>query len=115
MCEAYDNAAQLDEPLAESERDHVLASYRPAKQTISEELAAQILGNLHLPALPAQEETEKDTLTSEMCDQKPHHEDTKILNEYLDLFREGKIPPEAFPIDTTLRTHAEKIFTRDAT
>ncbi|MCC6796551.1 MAG: hypothetical protein IT366_15630 [Candidatus Hydrogenedentes bacterium] len=115
MCEAFDNAAQLDEPLAQSERDHVLASYRPAKQSISEELAQQILGNLHLPALPAQEETEKDTPTSEMCEQKPHHEDTKFLNEYLDLFREGKIPPEAFPIDTPIRTHAEKIFTRDAT
>ena len=111
MCEAFDNAALLDEPLAESERDHVLACYRPAKQSVSEELAAHILGNLHLPPLP---EKEPYAPTPE---KPPHNDDpvsnnetAKVLNEYLSLFRDGKIPPEAFPIDTPIRAHAESIY-----
>jgi hypothetical protein len=110
MSEAFDNVIQLDEPYAQSERDHVLACYRPTKQTVSEELAAQILGNLHLPPLPENEQG-KPTSPHNPIDDAIRHEDAKVLQEYLDIFRDGKIPPEAFPIGSPIRAHAESIYT----
>jgi hypothetical protein len=35
----------------------------------------------------------------------------KLLQDYLDSFRAGKIPPEAFPIGSPRRAHAESIYT----
>ncbi|MDZ4857443.1 MAG: hypothetical protein SGI88_00555, partial [Candidatus Hydrogenedentes bacterium] len=106
MCEAFDNAARVDEPLAESERDHVLACYRPAKQSVSEEMAKAILGHLYLPPLP--EKVQGETTTPH--DPELRREDTNVLQRYLDLFRDGKIPPDAFPIDSPIRAHAESIY-----
>jgi len=100
MCEAFDTAALLDEPLAESERDHVLACYRPAKHSISEELAQQILGHLHIP--PPEQQQPKDNNDQTTRTATP---DSIILQQYLDLFRHGKIPPEAFPLNSPLRQY----------
>ncbi|GMV94837.1 MAG: hypothetical protein AMXMBFR82_46150 [Candidatus Hydrogenedentota bacterium] len=62
MCEAFDNAALLDEAYAESERSHVLASYRPARHSVSEELAEAILGHLHIdPPVPKNGEITNDS------------------------------------------------------
>ncbi len=62
MCEAFDNAALLDEAYAESERGHILASYRPAKHSVSEELAEAILGHLHIePPVPKNGEITNDS------------------------------------------------------
>jgi hypothetical protein len=102
MCETFDNATALDEPFADSERDHVLASYRPAKQTVSPEIAAEILGNLHLPPLPKGEE---DPYSNEGYE---HY--AQVLQNYLDVFRDGKIPPEAFAKNTPIRAYAESIY-----
>ncbi|MFA6242019.1 MAG: hypothetical protein WC655_13885, partial [Candidatus Hydrogenedentales bacterium] len=99
----YDNAAALDEPFADSQRDHVLASYRPAKQTVSPEIAAEILGNLHLPPLPkSEEDPEKD---------EGYEHYAQVLQNYLDVFRDGKIPPEGFAKNTPIRAYAESIYT----
>lgn len=106
MAEAFDNAILLDEALAESERDHVLASYRPAKHSVSEELAAHILGNLHLPPLPVKEE-QQSTAAFNARDNDLTHEDINVLKEYLTLFTDGKIPPEAFPIDSCIRSQGD--------
>ncbi|MDZ4858006.1 MAG: hypothetical protein SGI88_03410 [Candidatus Hydrogenedentes bacterium] len=111
MCEAFDNAARLDEPLAEMERDHVLACYRPAKQSVSEELAAAILGNLHLPPLPKLDEN-GDALPTE---RELIERSNKFTEQYLDLFQRGKIPPEAFPLDSKIRKLAEAIFDQEST
>jgi len=107
MCETFDNATMLDEPYADSERDHVLASFRPAKQTVSEELAAEILGNLHLPPLPAPEQDESATANNDHSYEKY----AEVLQHYLDVFRDGKIPPEAFAKNTPIRAYAESIYT----
>ncbi len=107
MCEAFDNAALLDEPLAESERDHVLASYRPAKQSVSEELAAHILGNLHLPPLPQPDEHNNPENAGATKPEEP----VNPYHDFLDKFCNGKIPPEAFPINSPIRAHAEAIYT----
>ncbi|MFA6242832.1 MAG: hypothetical protein WC655_17970, partial [Candidatus Hydrogenedentales bacterium] len=98
----YDNAAALDEPFADSQRDDVLACYRPAKQTVSEEYASEILGNLHLPPLPKSEEDPKTD------DGYEHY--AQVLQHYLDVFRDGKIPPEAFAKNTPIRAYAESIY-----
>jgi hypothetical protein len=111
MCEAFDNAARLDESYAESERDHVLASYRPAKRSVSEELANAILGHLHLP--PLNKKDEAQTIKPPNPNDEATHDDTtanetaEVLREYFALFRDGKLPPEAFPLDTPVRAHAE--------
>ncbi len=110
MCEAFDNAALIDEPYAESERDHVLASYRPAKQSVSQELAELILGNLHLPPRPTTHEQNPDT-TKPNTDHPTNEESDDVLQHFLDLIREGKMPPEAFPIGSPLRAHVEAIYT----
>jgi hypothetical protein len=110
MCEAFDEAGRIDEKFAESERDHVLASYRPAKQSVSEELAERILGNLHLPPLPDKPEGEP-TSTHSPNEQELSPESAKLLQDYLDHFRDGKIPPEAFPIGSAKRAYAESIYT----
>ncbi|MCC6794450.1 MAG: hypothetical protein IT366_04970 [Candidatus Hydrogenedentes bacterium] len=110
MCEAFDTAALLDEPLAEAERDHVLASYRPAKQSVSEELAEQILGNLHLPPLESANKEEIEPTVPPNPQQTLWQPDNP-LHQFLDEFIAGQIPPEAFPLDTPIRAHAEKIYT----
>jgi hypothetical protein len=110
MCELFDEAGRIDEEFAKSERDHVLASYRPAKQCVSEELAKRILGNLHLPPLPENEEGDPATPhASNQVELSP--ETAKLIQEYLDAVRTGKIPPEAYPIGSPQRAHAESIYT----
>ena len=98
MSEAFDNVIVLDKPLAEAERDHVLASFRPAKHSVSEDLAARILGNLHLPPLPESQQPPSP-------EQAP--EENNILLGFLDSLRDGKIPPEAFAKGTQIRAWAE--------
>jgi hypothetical protein len=155
MCEAFDEAARIDEEFAKSERDHVLASYRPAKQSVSEELAEAILGHLHLPPLPEKEngasktprvekravehnqvETQinenpneyggpippskgdqggcssSNSTSTDPIDQGETPIDAaKVLHDYLDALHAGKVPPEAFPIGSPARAHAEAIYT----
>jgi len=111
MCEAFDEAARIDEAFAKSERDHVLASYRPAKQTVSQELAEAILGHLHLPPLP-ENEGKEPTTTDAPNAQDLSPESAKLLQDYLDAVRTGKVPPEAYPIGSPQRAHAEAIYTR---
>jgi hypothetical protein len=110
MCEAFDDAALLDEAYAESERDHVLASYRPARQSVSEELAERILGNLHLPPL-SQKEAAESTSAHAFNEQQISLESDKLFQEYLEHFHAGKIPPEAFPIGSAKRAYAEATYT----
>ena len=107
MAEAFDNVILLDETLAEAERDHVLASYRPAKQSVSEELAAHILGNLHLPPLPQPDEHNNPENAGATKPEEP----VNPYHDFLDKFCNGKIPPEAFPINSPIRAHAEAIYT----
>ncbi|MCC6698022.1 MAG: hypothetical protein IT365_20540, partial [Candidatus Hydrogenedentes bacterium] len=127
MCELFDEAGRIDEAYAESERDHVLASYRPAKQSVSEELAQYILGNLHLPPVPKNVENTNEpgvpippskgdqggcsspnSTSVDPADEAQFPLDAaKLLQDYLDSFHAGKIPPEAFPIGSPLRAHAE--------
>jgi hypothetical protein len=117
MCEAFDNAALLDEAYAESERSHILASYRPARHSVSEELAEAILGHLHLepPTLNGKGQPMPDERTPDATapnnGQPTNEEPTDILQYYLDLIRDGKMPPEGFPIGSPLRAHAEAIYT----
>ncbi|GMV94362.1 MAG: hypothetical protein AMXMBFR82_41400 [Candidatus Hydrogenedentota bacterium] len=113
MCEAFDNAALLDEPYAESERGHVLASYRPARHSVSEELAEAILGHLHIEpptsngkGQPMPNEHAPNT-TAPSNGQTSTDEPDDILQYYLDLIRDGKMPPEAFPIGSPFRAQAE--------
>jgi hypothetical protein len=131
MCEAFDEAGRIDEAYAESERDHVLASYRPAKQSVSQELAERILGNLHLPPLPENVENTNEfahatppskgdqggcsssnaTSTDPINQGEIPIDAAKILQDYIDTFRAGKVPPEAYPIGSPARAHAEAIYT----
>ncbi len=101
MCEAFDQAALIDEPFADSERDHILACYRPAKHSVSEELAKQILGNLHLPPIPS--EDAKLICPHDPKDCKIRQEIAQTEREYLGLFRDGKLPPGTFPVNSPLR------------
>ncbi|GMV90463.1 MAG: hypothetical protein AMXMBFR82_02410 [Candidatus Hydrogenedentota bacterium] len=144
MCEAFDNAALLDEAYAESERSHVLASYRPARHSVSEELAEAILGHLHLepptpngnyqhtdnttpqnssttrsntnefatPIPPSKGDqggcsSENATTTGPINQAEVTPDANDILQYYLDLIRDGKMPPEAFPIGSPYRVQAE--------
>lgn len=110
MAEAYDNVILLDEHLADTERDHVLASYRPAKHSVSEELADAILGNLHLPPRP-EADHETPGVTSPCATCQMYAASNNLLQHYVDNFRDGKIPPEAFPIGSKIRSLAEQIYT----
>ncbi len=105
MCEAFDQAIKLDESLAESERDHVLASYRPAKQSVSEEMANQILGHLHLPPLEREDDYKCPYDPNEY---RKNEEWAKSCEDYLTVFREGKIPPGTFPVNSPLRKFYEQ-------
>ncbi len=110
MCEAFDEAGRIDEAFATSERDHVLASYRPAKQSVSQELAEAILGHLHLPPQPENEQGDPATTDApNQVDLSP--ESAKLLQDYLDAVRTGKVPPEAYPIGSPERAHAEATYT----
>jgi hypothetical protein len=108
MAEAFDNVIFLDEYLAAAERDHVLASYRPKKHSVSNELAARILGNLHLPPLPGM--TDNSELALLQQEYKALQDHNEHLQNYLNDLRAGKIPPEAFAKNSSIRAYAESVY-----
>jgi hypothetical protein len=80
---------------------------------VSEELAEAILGHLHLPPLPENEEEDPATTHApNQVDLSP--ESAKLLQDYLDLVRDGKVPPEAYPIGSPARAAAERNSTQSS-
>ncbi|GMW02160.1 MAG: hypothetical protein AMXMBFR84_32960 [Candidatus Hydrogenedentota bacterium] len=81
MCQAFDNATLLDQPYAQSHRDHILACYRANKKSTR-------------PAPSLTRSDEKRTPNQTPPTQDPLSE---ILTTYEQAIKDGKVQPEAFP------------------